>query len=240
MAPVVSKRDILSEFTNAMGLSCRTKGIKLNERFNQEIEEFYEARTDEPKTFHELVERGIERRVNLLRFEDDVIIYLILTGADFIAGNNTAILIHYAQPEIKAVESLADARKSRLERMMIYQSNADFRLLTMSSGIIKETEEKKEETAKLYYITSDIRKRRDGSFSTYGMLMDKLGVRFERYYDIMEGAFERSKFKPGMELSPSISKDERLNILMDKLAEEKDLSKRDLIKKELSLIVNMN
>ncbi|MBS3091105.1 hypothetical protein J4217_01500 [Candidatus Pacearchaeota archaeon] len=167
-------------------------------------------------------------------------IYLIIKGARFIIGNENSLLVHYAGFDKKEVKNRAEKTPSKLEKAMIYQLNGDFRLFFMASGFLEESDNRKEEAAELYSDASDIRKRRDSSFSTHGMLFDKLAVRFERYYEVVRTAILESKLKPSQELAIDLSRDERINILLEKLNKEKDINKRVQIRKELSILVNMN
>lgn len=219
---MLNRLDVLSDFQRAVGLSCRNQGIKLNAGFSRLVEEFQANRTDEPRDFYDLVSRGIERRLNLLQFEDDAMIYLILQGANFILGDNKALLVNYAQLNRKGIEQRVEVAQCKLERARVYQANADFRMLFMASGILNDDESKREEAAECYYLASDLRKRREGTFSSYGMLLDKLALRFERYFGIMAEAFEHSSFKHAGEVPINLTRDERINALIAKLDCEKE------------------
>lgn len=234
--------DIRSEevkaFSNVVnqvfGHACKRLGITLNEGHEKDLEERVVIDPTSLQSFDEQNKNNNLLHENRLKFEDDVISYLMLRVLSFDKPEYQQQLKNHVRVIETDVFETAERSQNDTGKIAVYRDNGDFLLLSMSIGTIGTTDNQKRRSQNYYGVASVLSHRRFGRDSKQYLLFEKLSSRFDRYFAITSEVFQEAFYLAKLKSDAvGISEEDTIDKLLDKLNQTSDKLERAKISTEL-------
>ncbi len=198
------KKSVEGVLKQIFSVACRRLNLSLNVAYNAEQEGMRDvakeissqepSESDADSLFADC-SRMFVATSNDRRFEDDVMLYLILRSVSLIDAPRDDRAYRYGNASEQELARRVSEARHPCDKSAAYAAVGDFLFFSMAAGIAERSPAGKNRAAHAYWKAHGIEECARGRGSACSEVYAKLSLRFPRYYAITEEAFQDSFFQ---------------------------------------------